>query len=196
MNEHIKFDTTFLENNGQSSQAKKPQMNAPQKSGGNKGKGLLTAFLILMGLGIVLSVIDSEGSYSSTSSTQTTPTNASTNNSLTYDGETFTCSDFHYNKALALRPSSAMTSQLDSEGYLLDVRISALEAESSRIESMYVDEYDQYSVDKYNSAVDAYNLKKDELESDINSWNSMSALLDQKIDTYNSYLDTNCRPAY
>lgn len=111
-----------------------------------------------------------------------------------FDGQTFSCSDYHYDKAIALRPDETLSAQIDSEGSALDSKISALDAEAARIEAMYVDEYSQWSIDNYNAAVEAYDLKKNRLQAEIDSWNAKNTSFNRKIDAYNNYLDTNCRP--
>lgn len=114
---------------------------------------------------------ESPSSINSTSSNSTF-TNGS--------GQIFRCSDYNYDQAMALKPS-------DSESAALDTRINSSDIEKSQVENIYVDEYDQISIDQYNEAVDSYNLKNNRLKSDLAAW-------DTKISTYNNYLDAHCTP--
>lgn len=195
MNDHLDFNTDFL-NNPASSKNQGPSNDNQPKNGGSKKGWIIAA--IIFGILIVIGAMEDSGSTGSTYTPSTNSTYGNTSNSadhsLVFDGQTFRCSDYHYDKAMALRPDATLSAQIDSESAALDLRISSLDAEAARIDGMYVDEYSQWSIDNYNAAVDAYNVKKNRLQADIDSWNLKNTSFNRKIDAYNNYLDTNCRP--
>ncbi len=120
---------------------------------------------------------------SSSSSTTSNSTYSNTSNSNTFTGESgqiFRCSDYNYDRAMALKPS-------ETESAALDARVSASNSAKDDVESMYVDKYDQDSIDSYNETVDEFNFRNNRLKTDLAAW-------DTKVDTYNSYLDDNCTP--
>lgn len=189
MSDHLKFDTDFLDK------------DTPQKKGTTNHENPLLEKskynwkLILVIIGVVLffgwAIFSDSGS--STSNSSYTPTTDS-NNLLTVNGQTFSCSNYNYDKAMALKPNSVTAAQLDSESTALDARASAIKSERLQIDNMYVDEYSQNSLDIYNAAVDSFNLKNNRLKTDIDSWNSRNEAFNRQIDTYNNFLDTNCTP--
>lgn len=197
MSDHLNFDTDFLNN---AKAPSKPKVNSPKQSGGSGG-GKDTVKKWAWGIAIVVGIIVISALFDDSSSTSTytpPPTQATTqntdDNTFTYNGQTFRCSDYHYDRAIALRPDATLSAQIDSEGKALDARLATQETERRRIDNMYVDEYDQDSLDTYNYAVDNFNLKNSRLKSDIASWNIKNESFNTRIDTYNSYLDANCRP--
>lgn len=192
--DHLNESLDFLDNNQASTNTNLQTEKVPKKY--NWIKIFWTFVAILFFIGLLSSDSGSSSSSSSYTPTNSTynNTNGSSDNSLVFDGQTFSCSDYHYDKAIALRPDAALSTQIDSEGAALDLRISSLDAEKARIDGMYVDEYSQWSIDNYNAAVDAYNVKKNRLQADIDSWNLKNTSFNRKIDAYNNYLDTNCRP--
>lgn len=194
MANHLDFDTDFLNNVSEKKVDNQPQNNAtpPKKGGGNKG-WIIAA--VVFGILLVIGAMDDSSTSTNTTYTPPTPTPSAQNqNSLVFGGQTFSCSDYHYDKAMALQPDAILSAQIDSESDALDARVNSLNLELARIEGMYVDEYSQYSIDTYNNAVDSYDLKKDRLQTEIDSWNLKNTSFNKKIDTYNDYLDTNCRP--
>lgn len=194
-NSHLNESLDFLDNAQSSSNSSNQPEKVPKKYNWIKIFWTVVAILFFIGL------LSSDSGSSSSSSSSYTPTNSTYSNtsnsgdhSLVFDGQTFRCSDYHYDKAMALRPDATLSAQIDSEGSALDLRISSLDAEATKIDGMYVDEYSQWSIDNYNAAVDAYNVKKNRLQADIDSWNLKNTSFNRKIDAYNNYLDTNCRP--
>ncbi len=198
--EKIDFDLNFLDENTK----EKPKQPPKQKSGNSKDPNWVyhkdapkgktpdlgssgmsdSAKKWAWGIGVVLLfiVIGAFSDDSGTSSTSSTPTNtASLDHTFTSgSGQTFSCSDYNYDKAIAMRPT-------DTESTALDNRVSASETSRSAIENMYVDEYDQDSLDTYNAAVDNFNYRNNRLKSDL-------AAFDAKVDAYNNYLDAHCTP--
>jgi hypothetical protein len=129
------------------------------------------AGLIIFGLYIL---------YSLGTSSNSTPSNV--NSSPTYNNSTstgdYSCSDSNVLEADSMKPSDSDKTNLDNEK-------NDLTTLKSQIDSTTVDNYDQNSVDSYNSLVDQYNQKKDVYNTDLNTYNN-------KIDAYNNFLDTNC----
>jgi transcription elongation factor Elf1 len=95
---------------------------------------------------------------------------------------------------MALRPNATLSSQLDAEAAGFETRLSALKAEKTRIDNMYVDEYDQDSLDTYNAAVDSFNYKNNKYKSDVAAFQIRAEAFDKQIDAYNNYLDAHCTP--
>lgn len=198
MNNHLDFDTDFL-NNPTSKKVPPANTSGGDNSGKGGGNKLWITVAVIIGIVVVASVWDdsnSSSTYAPTTPAVPTPeaTPTTDDHSFEYNGQTFSCSNYHYDQAVAMRPDPTVTAQIKSESSVLDSRISAMDAENARIKNMYVDEYDQHSVDAYNEAVNAYNFKKNRLQNDMNSWNSKNTAFNAKVDAYNSYLDVNCRP--
>lgn len=200
MSDHLNFDTDFLNNAKATS---KPKVNSPKQSGGSGG-GKDTAKKWAWGIAIVIGIVVISALFddsSSTSSTYTPPTTPATtqasggnDNTFTYNGQTFRCSDYHYDRAIALRPSATESASIDAEATAFETRLNALKAERTRLDNMYVDEYDQDSLDEYNAAVDSFNYKNNKYKADVASATARAEAFDRQIDTYNNYLDANCRP--
>jgi hypothetical protein len=186
---HINTNLEFL------NEESKNNKSAPVENQGKK-YNWIKIFWVTVGIIFVISLFSSDsGSSSSSYVPSTVPTTASQDsNSFMYNGETFSCSDYHYDKAIALRPDAVQSAQVDAESAALDARIRSRDLESSRIDNMYVDEYSQYSIDNFNAAVEAYNLKNERLQADIESWNLKNTSFNRQVDAYNNYLDANCRP--
>lgn len=163
----------------------------------NWKKILIIGGIILFFLWAIISGSSNDNSSSSSSNSTYTPTNTSTpnnNNFITGNGKTYSCSDSNASSADALRPDSSTAASLASESSQLDTRTSALKAQKAEIDSMYVDQTNQSSLDTYNAAVDDFNAKNDQLKVDIASWNQRNAAQNNQIDTYNNFLDANCTP--
>ncbi|MBP9701411.1 MAG: hypothetical protein KBD47_00320 [Candidatus Pacebacteria bacterium] len=199
MSDHLNFDTDFLNS---TKATPKPKVNSPKQSGGSGG-GNDTVKKWAWGIGIVLGIIVLSALFddSSSTSTYTPPATPATtqasggdDNTFTYNGQTFRCSDYHYDKAIALRPNATLSSQLDTEAAGFETRLAALKREKDRIDDMYVDEYDQDSLDEYNAAVDSFNYNNNKYKSDVSLFEVRAEAFDRQIDTYNNYLDANCRP--
>ncbi len=193
MSEHLDFQTDFLDKNTlpkKGASVRKPNMSDEE---GGTTKYNWKKILIIGGIILFFGWVIFSDSGSSTSNSTHSPTTNS-NNLLTGSGQTFSCSNYNYDRAIALQPNSGTVAQLNSESTALDARASAIKSEQSRVDNMYVDEYDQDSLDVYNAAVDSFNLKNNRLKSDITSWNSRNDAYNRQIDTYNNFLDTNCTP--
>jgi len=148
--------------------------------------------------GIVLffgwAIFSDSGDSSSSSSNTYTPSELGSNNLLSEGGQTFRCSDSNYDRAMQLRPSASLGAQLANESDTLDAQIAANKSEGNTLDGMYVDEYDQSSIDNYNYRVNRYNTERQKLINAVNSWQARSNTFDRSIDTYNNFLDTNCSP--
>ncbi len=197
----LDFDTDFL----QGKTGKEPVVHLGPSSTLMSSKANWKHYLIgggvILGVILILVAIESSDSASSSSSPATSnyqiPTTGNTSD-LDSDLVTvgrFRCSSYNASRADALTPNPS-EAQMNTESNELDDRIAALEAERNRIENMYVDEYDQDSIDNYNYQIDNYNSKKSRLQRDINAWNSKQKGYNLQVEAYNSYLENNCTPAY
>jgi len=131
--------------------------------------------------------------FSNSGSSTSIPATSS-NNVLSEGGQTFSCSDYNYNRAIQLKPSSANGAQLASESDLLDTRIAANKTEKASLDAMYVDENNQVAIDSYNARVDSYNSKRAAIISETNDWDAKNKAFSGQIDIYNNFLDANCSP--
>ena len=187
--EHLNIELNFLDKEEHVRAVSKART---EKSGGVSGNskrkpiktttGVKYNWNVIVIVGVVIlfigGIIFSENTPTSTHSN----TNYSSTNTNTFrneNGESFRCSDYHYDHAMILQPSA-------SESITLDARIRAIEIESQQIDNMYVNRYSQSSVRQYNTAVDNFNYKNNKLQTDIAIWN-------RNVDAFNSYLDNNCR---
>ncbi|MBP7804670.1 MAG: hypothetical protein KA052_00410 [Candidatus Pacebacteria bacterium] len=199
--DHLNIDLDFLDKKEPIRVAPKPEPE-PQKSesatSGNAKKPekkpievttnttynwkkiLIVGGIIVFFLWAIFSGSSDDSSSSSTTSNSTYSDTSSGNTFTDDSGQTFRCSDYNYDRAMALKPSA-------TESAALDARVSASNSAKDDIESMYVDEYDQDSIDSYNEAVDDFNFRNNRLKADLAAW-------DTKVDTYNSYLDDHCTP--
>jgi hypothetical protein len=197
----INFDTDFLDQNAKEKPKEKPKSSDSKDpnwvfhngsnggenpaSGEKESRGKL--WLWAIGIVIAIGIISSLGSSGSTTSSTPTP-----NNLISGSGQTYRCSSYAYDKATSMEPSSLTQTQINSESNALDIRTNSLNVEGRRIDNMYVDEYDQYSIDSYNEVVAAYNQKRNRLKIDIDNWNAKNNAFNIQIDKYNNYLDANC----
>jgi hypothetical protein len=166
----------------------------PNKAKANSGSGKKYNWkniLIIGGIVLFFGWVIFSGSGSSTS---TSTSDTSGNNVLSEGGQTFSCSDYNYNRAVQLKPSSATGAQLASESNSLDNRIAANKAEKTRIDAMYVDQSDLAAIDSYNASVDSYNSERAALISETSDWDAKNKAFNSQIDTYNNFLDANCSP--
>jgi hypothetical protein len=205
--EHIDIDLEFLDKKEPIRVAPKkpepPKANEPNwrfynpnnanSKAGNTRKYNWKNILIIGGVVLFFGWAIFSGSSDSTSNSTYTPTTNS-NNLLSEGGNTFRCSDSNYDRAMQLKPSASTGAQLASESDSLDARISASKADKAELDSMYVDESDQYAIDSYNERVDSYNSERAALLSQSNNWDARHKAFDNQIDTYNNFLDANCTP--
>lgn len=191
--EHIDIDLEFLDKKEPIRVApKKPEpLKANESKAGDTRKYNWKNILIISGVVLFFGWVIFSGSSDSNSNSAYTPTTNS-NNLLAEGGNTFRCSDSNYDRAMQLKPSASIGAQLAIESSSLDTRISASKAEKTALDSMYVDENDQYAIDSYNARVDSYNSERTSLISESNNWDARHTAFDNQIDTYNNFLDTNC----
>ena len=114
-NEHLNIDLDFLDKKEPVRVAKKSEpagkSSAPNGVEWNR-KNILILGVIVLFLGLAMF---SDGGDSSSSSTYTSTPNASSNKFINQGGQTFRCSDSDYNRAMQLRPSLSLGSQLTTE---------------------------------------------------------------------------------
>lgn len=212
---HIKVDLDFLDKNTKekprptptptqkTSDPKDPnwvpyngnQSSTPKKPMSRSVKG----WLWFIGAIVLLVVISS---FSGNDDTTPTPTPTTYSNSTTNsgnqavsgaNGQTYMCSDSDYDQAVAMKPSSTESSELDNESSSIDSRTAALQTEKDNMDSMNVtDNSDQSSIDEFNADVDDYNSKNAQLKIDIANYNQELASFNAKVDAYNNYLDAHC----
>lgn len=202
--EHIDIDLEFLdkkepvrvapkkpepsEGNGPNWRIYNPN-NANSKAG-NIRKYNWKNILIIGGVVLFFGWVIFSGSSDSTSNSYAPTSNGT--QLFSEGGQTFSCTNSNYNRALQLKPNSSTNAQLASELDSLNARIDANKADKTQLDAMYVDESDQYAIDNYNSRVDAYNAERDSLISGVTNWKKRHDAFSSQVDTYNNFLDTNC----
>lgn len=148
----------------------------------------------MLGLIIIGAAIDSSSPTPSTDAASNSTYSAPNNSGDDVIVGQYRCSSYNSIRASGLKPDvDEATVQAESDA--LDMRIAALKAQSSRIDNMYVDEYDQDAVDNYNTQVEIYNALKDKLNADIDTYEAKLPHYNSQVDAYNSFLDSNCTRA-
>jgi hypothetical protein len=104
----------------------------------------------------------------------------------------YSCTDYHYNKADTLAPTQGDDSLIHYKQLKLDSLLDEIDAESVRLENMYVNEYSQTEINSYNTRVNELKRKSNQHEKDYNDYESMRTIHNLKIDAYNDYLKRNC----
>ena len=190
MSDKLNFDTDFLGKNTTSKT--KGGGSSPNPFKPTKWKPWLIGGVIV--LGVIIMVVAGDSSSTSTPS----PTYGSTYPSNSADDVTvglYRCSSSNARRADELEPDTPEET-IKTESNALDRRIAALEAWGNRIENMYVDEYDQYSIDNYNNQIDSYNSTKNQLNFDISIYEAKLPRYNSQVDIYNSFLENNCTKTY
>ena len=138
-----------------------------------------------------------DGSYSATTPTVTPSTNQIRTQLFEEDtfiiGE-FSCSRYHYNRAVELS-SSENEQQMDNALASLKYRANELDRLSNEIEYSYVSDYSpQYEIDAYNADVEQYNSKLADYQWDADALDTRVDRYNNQVETHNNYLEQNCTP--
>ena len=158
--------------------------NKPELSGGMSDS--VKKWLWGIGIVVAISIISSLGNTgSSTSST------SNNSNDMVRNGN-YMCSSYNSQQADNLGPTSSEKSSLDSLASSIELKESILLSEKTDIESEYVNDYDQNSIDIHNQKIDNFNYKLQKYRSDLKSYESQRQTYNAKIEAYNSYLITHC----
>ena len=153
--QHLNIDLEFLDK--KHVPKINTQVNAPKNAPVSVGhkhnwKNIIIVGAIIFFIGWVIIANSDDSSTSSTTDsvntsapvTATLPASTANNKDLTAaSGQTYSCSDFNYDKAIALKPSVSTVASLNSESATLDQRTAALKVQSDNIDAMYVDQSDQ-----------------------------------------------------
>lgn len=193
-NKHLDINLDFLDEEDTSK--KKVSGHKPKIANQESGVKKYNWKTILIIVGVVLFfgwAIFSEDSSTNNTNTQSYTTTDKSSNDFVVIGE-YTCSRYHYDKAVALNPDES-ESQITSAQNSLEYRANEIDRLQNEIENSYVNEYSsQYAIDQYNEMVNEYNSK-------LASYNRDATNLDSRIDRYNeqiakhnNYLTSNCTP--
>jgi hypothetical protein len=120
MSEHLDFNTDFLNNSTSSKKAKlgsRSGLSAPKDTSWKKNLAIILA--VIFGVAILVAAADDPSTSYTAPSTATQPS-APEENSLVFNGQTFRCSSYNYDRAMTLRPNAALVAQLEAEGASLD----------------------------------------------------------------------------
>lgn len=176
-----------------------------KKAGPSFKFSFATAFWVIVGLAILVSIFSEINNKKTTDYKPSTPssqqytippstdsykpitqTNPQYSPSVTNDQDLvtvgkYTCTRSHHMRAQELKPS-------DSEEQSIKSDQTALDSLKTQIETNIVDRYSQYSVDRHNQLIDDYNSKNQSIQSRIDQYNN-------RVNTYNNYLMSNCSRA-
>jgi len=193
-NKHLDINLDFLDEEDESK--KKLSSHNPKianKEGKVKKYNWKTILIIA---GVVLFfgwAIFSEDSSNNNTSTQSYTTSEKSSNDSVVIGE-YTCSSYHYDKAVALNPDES-ESQITSAQNSLEYRANEIDRLQNEIENSYVNEYSsQYAIDQYNEMVNEYNSKLASYNRDATSFDSRIDRYNEQIAKHNNYLKSNCTP--
>lgn len=187
MKNHLDFDIDFLDRPAPTTDVRVPVQSAI-KPATTPWKPWFIGGGILFTLMIIVALSDSSSTSTSITSNPVRVPPSSTNDVRV--GQ-YSCSSYNSDRVEDLEPDVSKAA-IDSESNSLDARIAALDSQGSRIENMQVDEYDQASIDSYNTQVDAYNVAKRSLDTDVATYNERLKRFNSQVDTYNSFLENNC----
>lgn len=193
MNEHLDLDTDFLSKTTETKKA--GAASAPASVKPNKWKPWLIGGGIVFGVIVLVAASDESSSTYSSPSTNPTPSYSAPGTSDDVMVGKYRCSSYNSSRAHDLRPDVSEAT-IESESNAIEARIDALNSRGDRIDGMYVDEYDQYSVDSYNSEVNSYNSAKNRLGNDVTVHEMRLERYNNQVDVYNNFLESNCTPAY
>jgi hypothetical protein len=117
------------------------------------------------------------------------------------DGAAFTdgqyrCSEYHHNRSEQLKPSLYEKQNIERQQRSLNTESDELDVLKSQIESDYVDQYSQNSINRHNGLVDDYNSRLIQFRSDANNLQRRIDNFNSQINNYNDYLMANCSKAY
>lgn len=192
MSNKLDFDTDFLDENTPAKVGGGGGGSSPNPLKPKKWRSWITGGVIV--LGVIIMALASDSSSTSTSGSTYSPTYSSNPTDDVTVG-LYRCSSSNARRADELEPDTPEAT-IKAESNALDRRIAALEAWGNRIENMYVDEYDQYSIDNYNNQVDSYNSTKDKLNFDISIYEAKLPRYNSQVDVYNNFLENNCTKTY
>jgi len=71
-------------------------------------------------------------------------------------------------------------------------RATAVETSAKNIDSMYVDETSQNSINNYNRAVNVHNAQVELLKKDAQPYTDNFNRYNSQVDAYNNFLQTSC----
>jgi peptidoglycan hydrolase CwlO-like protein len=193
-NNHIDINLDFLDEDDSS----KKSVSSHKPKGTNKEskrkKYNWKTILIIAGVVLFFGwAIFSEDNSSNNTNTQSYTSSEPSNSDSVVIGE-YTCSRYHYDKAVALNPDET-ESQLTSAQNSLEYRANELDRLQNEIENSYVNEYSsQWTIDQYNETVNEYNSKLSSYQRDANSIDSRIDRYNDQIEAHNNYLMNNCTP--
>jgi peptidoglycan hydrolase CwlO-like protein len=194
MNDHLDFDTDFLDNSTSGESRPSAPKSTPPSGGGGSKKGWIIAAIVI---GVLIVIGSMEGSSSSTStytptSKPSTATQNYNNNDLVDTGE-FWCSSYHNRKSTELEPTYEY--QIELERSRLSRSSSEVDLLESRINNSTVTEYSyQWEIDQYNQMINDYNYKLTQYNTDSDKLQLKIDRFNREVEIYNNYLITNCDP--
>lgn len=204
--DHLDIDMEFLDKKDSVRVTPKPESNTRQTSSTPKypstarkynWKNILIIGSVILFFGWVI-FSDDGSSSSSTTNTYTPPASGQTSNG---NGDSirlgeYSCSQYHYNQAVALDPDETER-QIESANSAFEYHTNDLERLRDEIDNSYVNDYSaQWEIDDYNAKVDEYNSKLPVYERDLASLDSRIDKYNAQIQKHNDYLTANCTKVY
>lgn len=180
----INIDLDFLDTRSDEAlQRKKRYQHLNEAEEPKKSKTLTRNTIIIGIVGFIILALIFGGQSDSSS--------PSSNNQTVKVGD-YNCPSSAATAADALAPKKDEKGYLDSEQTRLDMVSSQLTVEKNRLDTEYVNQYSQFSIDQHNEAVDAYNAKLQKYKSDLASDSTRVDTYNATIKSYNTYLVNNC----
>lgn len=159
-------------------------------------KNILIIGGIVLFIGWAMFSSDDGSSSSSTTNTYTPPASGQSSNSGDFMIGQYSCSQYHYNQAVALDPDET-EQQIESASSALEYRTNYLAGLKDEIDSSYVNDYSaQWEIDEYNEKVDEYNSLLPAYKRDVAALDARIDRYNAQIQTHNNYLVANCTKKY
>lgn len=207
--DHLDIDLEFLDKKEPVRVAPKPEAKAPKTGDPNwryydpknanpqKGKKYNWKKIIIIGAVILFVVLvgSSDNQASSPSGGTYVPTAQPSGSGNVIVGQ-YSCPSYAATQADSIQPSDSVKLQLDREQTNLQARSNRLDIQKNQLDSTYVDETDQSSIDDYNSRVNSYNYGINSYKSDASALSNRIDAYNAQVERYNSYLASNCTKRY
>jgi peptidoglycan hydrolase CwlO-like protein len=196
-NKHLDVNLDFLDEDNTSKKkafSHKPKI-ANQEISAEKynWKTLLIIIGFVLFFGWLMFAEDTSNNNNNNNNTRTQSysTSEKLNNDSVVVGE-YTCSRYHYDKAVALNPDES-ESQMTSDQNSLEYRVNEIDRLQNDMENYYVNEYSsQYEIDQYNEMVAEYNSKLGSYNRDVDKFDSRIDSYNDQSEKHNNYLKSNC----
>jgi hypothetical protein len=104
----------------------------------------------------------------------------------------YRCTRYHYNRSEELKPSIVEKQDIERQQRILKNESDAIDLLKTQIETDYVDNYSQSSVNQHNMLVRDYNSRLKMFRMNVSNMQRKIDNYNAQVNTYNNYLMTNC----